>query len=350
MASSAQNSSQPQPKADRPLDEVNSQSFVDNGKNTLESNPTAGTMKNKLQTNSKHGLVPKLGPKQMIVLASIAAILLLISIFFLNLIPGSKVGQKNQNSGENQLIAIVGGTKILKMDVDKLMHLENSRRQYQNNPFLNFDQAKDLTIRRAKVEYEAKKRGIIVTNDEIKAVFGAQAKEASGEARLIGNLAKFGWQSSDLKGYIRGQLLEQKLSDKLNGFRDVRLITLFWIFKTTTLTDDQSRQQATQKLQQMKDSLSQGKDYDSALADLENDKSVQADFSFEPSSPTPGMGKLSRITQFGDEIGKMIENINTTSVSGPSCGKGFCMLVQVYNLEKGENTTIDKLIGGDNPW
>lgn len=210
-------------------------------------------------------------------------------------------------------------------------------RAQTNSEFKAIDQneARANLERQIRIETEAAKLGIKVTDQEISAKKQALVA-ASSQETIDQQLQGYGWTDQDWTELIKGQLLQEKLTNRLTTYREIQYVTVSW-------PEAGSEAEARTYLE----TVNKGsQDQIVAIAISKDAGALRREF-----GPPPGADQsLVRIrAEDISEVGKTALTLKKDQ-SKISCGDKSCTLVKVYAANDGQYQSMEDFLGGDLPW
>ena len=253
---------------------------------------------------------------------------------------------KESETPSSPVIATVQGRKITEQNLSDYDRVYNAALRYQQSQdssisLASRDETLQSLIEATLIELETGRRGIIVSENEIKARM---------DPNLGGFVLQYGWTEEDYKTKIRLDLLREKLEDVLTTWREAEFVAIrFDVFpeEHPNFTLEEFQAKATVFLESVRTDFSAGKSVKDIAGTLESRGDVRAVFpqnaiQYRAVPADSIQARLQRVVP-GPELlsgDKHISEIGINSIDEIWCAQDACYLIRITAGNDGEYPTL----------
>jgi len=282
--------------------------------------------------------LPPLPPIPKLKLPIILAFMVLLAV---GLILATIIIQYNKNRVVKTQDGITVTVKEAQEELDRLNKI---RALSKGGPDSNLEPAIGVNIARKKLESEAKKRGLTISDREIEEEIKNFSIFSSAGRITAENIEDFGWSESELRDWARTKLLYQKLNDEVGTWREYQLIQL-------SLEDDSKVNliEVEEILKGAIPRLENGEDFAAVAESIKVELPDGLNIYFT-TSPIKGYdSSADDVSQSLGEKAAFIEALRESQKASILKEQGVVALYFVMNYHEGDYKTVAELIGGI-PW
>lgn len=288
--------------------------------------------------------------------ALILAVLILVGIAgfaVLTLRSQKQLPPSDKKTEENVLLATVSGQKIYTSDVTYMEKLIEGPLKAQKahsssvNADIDFKLALEQTKQKVAIEQEAKRLGIVVSNQEVEDLLATQ-KSANPEL-FSAQLAIYQWAEDDWKQNAKFLLLRTRVGDRITSWREVEIISLRWDFIDPAERKplEELNSEAQTILEPVINAFNENKTIEEAFVIVDT-ASVKKTFVPQKSSnSTNQLGEVivgvhvTGTSAMGEGLKAFILNTQFPSEADVFCNEAACYSMRFVNGSNGQYTTLD---------
>ncbi len=202
--------------------------------------------------------------------------------------------------------------------------------------------AKETIAKQEKIQKDAQKRGITVTQDEIDKAAQKIISQSSKQT-VMATLQSYGWTETDWKAKIANDLLAEKLQKSNLSWKDYQYLAIRWDnhSKEQFASEDKAWEMAKPILEKARVMLDKKQDIASVAAELNKDPKITKYFVVQPLANIQRIYSDTKIAS--DPLKRAILSTPANSLSQPIRVFGFGVVIKTFEGSENQKSSSGQI-------